>query len=632
MTEAKHPPRRLRFGVFEADIRTGELTKLGKRVRLQEQPFQLLAILLDKPGQLVTREELRDRLWPQTIIDFDHGLNKAISKIREALGDSAENPRFIETIARRGYTFLADVSAVDDEAGSVNDEQSVTTAPRLTPVGMSPKQSYRAFGWSSPFILALLLGYITWSFYPRRQVLPSIQSLAVLPLKNLSDDASQEYFAEGMTDELINYLGQIKNLRVISRTSAMTYKDERKPLATIGRELNVEAVVEGSVFRSGERVRITAQLIQVPADTQIWAQSYEGNLTETLALQSKVAHSIAERIQGTLTPREAATPEQSKVVDPNAHELYLKGRYFWNKRTGDGLKKAIANFKQAIELDPASAEAYAGLADAYALSGDWEYGIFSPQVAFSEAKTAAAKALALDNKLSEAHTSLAFALDLYGWDWKAAEAEYKLAIELNPNYATAHQWYAWHLILMGQNGERVSELKKAENLDPLSLIVGADLADALCIANLLEEAIRQSKKTLELDQNFAVAHYGLGQALEQKQRLDEAIFEFQKAIEISGHSAVLDSSLAHAFAISGHREEATRIANNLELRNEKNPSAEANIALIYVGLGDKDQAMMWLNKAYHARFNPSILVRPAFDPVRSDPRFKDLLRRLGLPN
>jgi Flp pilus assembly protein TadD len=272
------------------------------------------------------------------------------------------------------------------------------------------------------------------------------------------------------------------------------------------------------------------------------------------------------------------------------------------------------------------------LADAYALSGDWEYGIFAPQVAFSEAKTAAAKALALDSKLSEAHTSLAFALDLYAWDWKAAEAEYKLAIELNPNYATAHQWYAWHLILMGQNREGVSELKKAESLDPLSLIVGADLAGALCIANLPEEAIQQSKKTLELDQHFAVAHYELGQALEQKHRLDEAISEFQKAIEISGHSAVLDSSLAHAYAISGHREEAARIANDLELQNDKNPSAEANIALIYVGLDDKDQAMMWLNKAYHARFNPSILVRPAFDPVRSDPRFKDLLRRIGLPN
>jgi TolB-like protein/DNA-binding winged helix-turn-helix (wHTH) protein/Flp pilus assembly protein TadD len=630
MTEANQPPRRLRFGVFEADTRTGELTKLGKRVRLQEQPFQLLAILLDKPGILVTREELRDRLWPQTIIDFDHGLNKAISKIREALGDSAENPRFIETIARRGYKFLADVSAVDDE--ELNDEQSITTVPRFTPVGIFPKRSYRAFRWFAPFVLALLLGYINWSFYPRKQVLPNIQSLAVLPLKNLSNDASQDYFAEGMTDELINYLGQIKNLRVISRTSAMTYKDERKPLATIGRELNVEAVVEGSVFRSGDRVRITAQLIQVPADTQIWAQSYEGNLAETLTLQNKVAHSIAEKIRGTLIPREAATPGQSKVVDPNAHELYLKGRYFWNKRTGDGLKKAIAYFKQAIELEPASAEAYAGLADAYALSGDWEYGIFSPEVAFSEAKTAAAKALALDSKLSEAHTSLAFALDLYGWDWKAAEDEYKLAIELNPNYATAHQWYAWHLILMGQNEKGISELKKAESLDPLSLIVGADLADALCIANLPEEAIQQSKKTLELDQQFAVAHYELGQALEQKQRIDEAIYEFQKAIEISGHSAVLDSSLAHAYAISGHREEAIRIAKELESQNDENPSPEANIALIYAGLGDKDQAMMWLNKAYHARFNPSILVRPAFDTMRSDPRFKDLLRRIGLPN
>src|SRR5712671_7512490 len=281
MTEANQPPRRLRFGVFEADIGTGELTKLGKRVRLQEQPFQLLAILLDKPGELVTREELRDRLWPQTIIDFDHGLNKAISKIREALGDSAENPRFIETIARRGYRFLADVSAVDDEeAESVNDEQSVTTAPRFTPVGIFPKQSYRAFRWFSPIVLALLLGYITWSFYPRKQ--PSIQSLAVLPLKNLSDDASQEYFADGMTDELITALGTISRLRVISRTSVMPYKHVRKPLPQIAHELKVDAVVEGTVLRSGEQVRITAQLIRATSDEHLWAESYQGDLRDAL--------------------------------------------------------------------------------------------------------------------------------------------------------------------------------------------------------------------------------------------------------------------------------------------------------------------------------------------------------------
>jgi tetratricopeptide (TPR) repeat protein len=265
-------------------------------------------------------------------------------------------------------------------------------------------------------------------------------------------------------------------------------------------------------------------------------------------------------------------------------------------------------------------------------TGDWEYGVLSPQVAFREAKAAATKALALDENLGEAHTSLAFALDLYGWDWKAAETEYKLAIKLNPSYATAHLWYAWHLIVVGRSGEGISELKKAESLDPLSLIISADMADALCIAHLFDDAVRQSKKTLEMDPHFAVGHYELGQALEQKQMHDEAIAEFQRAIEISGHSGVFDSSLAHAYAVSGRHEEATKIAKDLESRHDQNPSAEANIALIYVGLGDQDQAMIWLNKAYDARFNPSILLRPAYDPLRSDPRFKDLLRRIGLPN
>jgi TolB-like protein/DNA-binding winged helix-turn-helix (wHTH) protein/Flp pilus assembly protein TadD len=636
MKQATQRLKRLRFGVFEADFRTGELTKHGKRVRLQEQPFQLLVMLLDKPGELVTREELHAKLWPQTIVDFDHGLNKAISKIREALGDSAENPRFVETVARRGYRFLADVAVVHDEQPGTGDP---TAGEDTRPFGLfaadrSTRRLPRAVvlrlvGVGVALALAV---YLSWNLYPRKQSLPPIRSLAVLPLKNLSGDASQDYFADGMTDELITHLGQINTLRVISRTSAMNYKGNQKRLAEIARELNVEAVVEGSVLRSGERVRIIAQLIQVPADTHIWAQSYEGDLRDTLALQSSVARSIAEQIRGTLKPQEKAALEKSRKVNPEAYEAYLKGRYFWNKRTGEGLKKAIEYFNRAIEADSTYAEAYSGLADAYALSGDWEYGVLSPQVAFREAKAAATKALALDENLSEAHTSLAFALDLYGWDWNTAEKEYGLAIKLNPGYATAHLWYAWHLIMMGQNSQGISELRKAESLDPLSLIVSADLADALCIAHLYDDAVQQSKKTLEMDPHFAVGHYELGQALEQKQMHDEAIAEFQKAIEISGHSGVFDSNLAHAYAVSGQREDATKIARELESMHDRNPSAEANIALIYVGLSDPDQAMIWLNKAYDARFNPSILLRPAYDPLRSDPRFKDLLRRIGLPN
>ena len=333
-----------------------------------------------------------------------------------------------------------------------------------------------------------------------------------------------------------------------------------------------------------------------------------------------------------MNQREQAALEHSKVVNAEAYEAYLKGRYFWNKRTRDGLTKAIEYFIRAIEKNPNYAEAYTGLGDAYALSGDWEYGILSPQDAFPRAKAAVTKALALDDNLAEAHTSLAFILDLYDWDWASAETEYKRAIALNPGYATAHHWYAWHLIVMGRNSEGIAELRKAQSLDPLSLIISADLADALCIAHLYDESVQQSRRTLEMDPNFAIAHYELGQALERKRMLNEAIGEFQRAIELSGGNEVFDANLAYAYATSGRTEEAMKIVKDLEDRQTQHSSTDASIGLIYVGLGDKDQAMIWLNKAYQARFNPSILVRPVFDPLRSDARFRDLLRRIGLPS
>ena len=640
MQEANQPPRRLRFGTFEVDLRAGELTKRGVRLRLQDQPFQLLSILLEKPGQLVTREELRSRLWSQTVVDFDHGLNKAINKIREALGDSAENPRFIETVARRGYRFLADVTAIE----TTSDTQSAATPDSLVrhadagvvdvaSAGTVSKRPTHSIAWLR---LALGLGVVLaatllWILYSQNHSTPRIRSLAVLPLESLSSDSSQDYFADGMTDELITSLGQISALRVISRTSAMTYKGVHKALPQIARELNVEAVVEGTVLHSGERVRITAQLIGLPDERHLWARSFEGDLRDTLMLQNSVARAIAEQIQATLNRQEEAALKNSKAVNPEAYEAYLKGRYFWNKRTGDGLKKAIDYFNQAIDTDPGYAKAYSGLADSYALLGDWEYGVLSPQDAFPKAKAAATKALALDDTLGEAHTSLAFTLDLYDWDWKSAEKEYQRAIALNPGYATAHHWYAWHLIVTGRNGEGIAELRKAESLDPLSLIISADLADALCIARFWDESVQQSRKTMAMDPNFAVAHYQLGQAFEQKRMHDEAIGAFQRAIELGGANTTFDSNLAYSYAVSGRKEEAMKIVKDLESRQSQESSTDASIALVYVGLGDKVQAMIWLNKAYKARFNPSILVRPAFDPLRPDPQFQDLLRRIGLP-
>jgi TolB-like protein/DNA-binding winged helix-turn-helix (wHTH) protein len=358
-----HPIRGpLLFGVFELDLRAGELRKHGLRIRLQEQPFQVLAMLLEHPGDVVTREELQKKLWPaDTFVDFDHGLNKAISKIREALGDSAESPRFVETVTRRGYRFLAEVKVAD--AVPVRGSEAATQPHPAADAGdrpdvagkfARPNQLLLSLRWKiSAFALLIPLAALAaWGIHSWNRASPVIRSLAVLPLESLSSDASQDYFADGMTDELISDLGQISALRVISRTSMMVYKHTRKPLPQIARELNVDAVVEGTVLRSGDQVRITAQLIDASADKHLWSQSYEGELRDTLALQNKVAKAIADQIRIHLNPQEQAALKSAKVVNPEAYESYLKGRYFWNKRTADGLKVALAYFNQAIDEAP----------------------------------------------------------------------------------------------------------------------------------------------------------------------------------------------------------------------------------------------------------------------------------------
>ena len=654
----------IEFGRFRLLPHRRELRADGVAVELGGRAFDVLMVLTEARGALVTKDEILSRVWPDTVVE-ENNLVVQISALRKALGEDRD---FIRTVSGRGYRFVAEISTsmaaseAETRVGrgaAVEAAQSAPSSSFPTPVSgligrgtelekvsdlpagvvdlidasTAPRRPPRPLGWRlfASGLARLLVAWFSRILYPRNQASPKIRSIAVLPLESLSSDPSQDYFADGMTDELITALGQISALRVISRTSIMTYKGVRKLLPEIARELNVEAVVEGTVLRFGDRVRITAQLIGLPVERHLWAQSFEGDLRDTLALQNSVACAIAEQIRATMTQQEQAALQNSKPLNPVAYEAYLKGRYFMNKRTGDGLKKAIEYFSHAIERDPTYAAAYSGLADAYALSGDWKYGVLSPQDAFSKAKAAAAKALALDDNLAEAHASLAFALDLYGWDWETAETEYKRAIKLDPGYATAHQWYSWHLMMMGRNSEGILELTKAESLDPLSLIIIADMADALCVARLYDEAVQKSKKTLEMDPNFAIGHYELGQALEQKHMHDEAISEFQRAIELSGHSGAFNSNLGYAYAVSGRKEEAIKIVNDLEARHDQNPSADADIALIYVGLGDRDQAMISLNKACEARFKASILLRPAFDPLRSDARFQDLLRRIGLP-
>jgi TolB-like protein/DNA-binding winged helix-turn-helix (wHTH) protein/Tfp pilus assembly protein PilF len=641
--ESPPPNSVVRFGTYEVCLQSGEVRKAGLRIRVQRQPLKLLEILLEHPGEVVTREELRSRVWPnESFGDFDQALNIAIGKLRSALGDSAENPRFIETLPKRGYRFIADVSILDtgarpkrpESAGDLPGSQEKKTEPghKLQGAGLSGASKRRPW-LTRRVVVALallsLLIFFAWRFRSQIPAPTGIRSIAVLPLENLSGDASQNYFADGMTDELITDLAQISALRVISRTSVMAYKGARKPLPQIARELNVDAMVEGTVLRSGDQVRITAQLIEASTDKHLWSRSYEGELRDTLALQNRVAGAIADQIRISLTPQEQTALKNAKVVNPEAYESYLKGRYFWNKRTADGFKVALAYFNQAIEEDPKYAQAYSGLADTYVLLGDWEYGVMAPKEAYPKAKAAATKALELDNTLSDAHTSLA-SLGMFDWDWQSAGKEFRRAIELNPGYATAHQWYAWHLNLLGRQREAIAEIRKAESLDPLSLIISADTADLLFVARRYDESIQQSRKTLEMDPNFAIAHFELSQAYLQKRMYSEAIAELQRAIELSGGSTTFTSNLAYAYAVSERRNEAVKILNDLTSRSNGSSDA-AEIALIHAGLGEKDQAMAWLEKAFSERFIPSILLRPGFDPLRSDPRFQNLVHRIGLP-
>ncbi|HXM68201.1 MAG TPA: tetratricopeptide repeat protein [Candidatus Acidoferrum sp.] len=634
----------VRFGTYEVSLQSGEVRKAGLRIKVQQQPMKLLGILLERPGEVVTREELRARVWSDEAFgDFDQAVNIAIAKLRSAFGDSAENPRFIETLPKRGYRFIGEVSVVDTDTDTGAKRPGPGDLPATRPGDILPsagpapssiapkrRQPYR------PAIIALALLLIfsllgLWLFrYPGR---PStgIRSLAVLPLENLSGEASQNYFADGMTDELITDLAQISALRVISRTSVMVYKGARKPLPQIARELNVDAVVEGTVLRSGDQVRITAQLIDAATDKHLWSQSYEGGLRDTLALQNRVATAIADQIRITLTPREQAALKNGKVVNPEAYESYLKGRYFWNKRTADGLKAALAYFKQAIEEDPKYAPAYSGLADAYALLGDWQYAVMTPKEAFPKAKTAATQALELDGALGEAHNSLAFVLDGFDWDLQSGGKEFQRAIELNPGYATAHHWYAWHLSLLGRYDEALAEMRKAQNLDPLSLIINADLAEILLLAHSYDDSIQQSRKTIEMDPNFAMAHNQLAQAYLQKHMYDEAVAELKRAVELSAGSPTCIANLARAYALSGKRTDAVKLLSDLKNGSHPGHSNASEIAVIYASLGDTDQAMTWLEKGYEERFNPGVLLRPGFDPLRSDPRFKNLVQRIGLP-
>ena len=626
--EASVPPttpsiQTFRFGLFELDVRGGELRKRGLRVPLQGLPIQLLTILLENSGQVVTREDLRTRLWPaDTFVDFDHSLHNAIARLREALGEDATNPRFIETLPRRGYRFLVPLSS---------SATSQTTPQQAVPPGR--RRLFASAVLALTVLAALLIGINSPAFRIRLFGNPSssrIHSLAVLPLKNLSNDPEQDYFADGITEAVITDLGKVGALRVISRTSVMRYKDTKKPLPEIAGELQVDVLVEGTVARSGNHVRITANLVQASPERHLWAESYERDLRDVITLQNDVANAIAREIQVNLTPQERSRLSTSRTVNPEAYQLYLKGRYFWNRRTQEGLKKAIDYFNQAIAVDPNYALAYSGVADCYPPLA--YLGYVPPNEALSRAKASAAKALEIDESLAEAHATLGAEKMFQKWDWVGSEKEFKRSIELNPGYATAHSWYAQDLLAMSRFREGLEESKRAQQLDPFSLIINAGLAHRLYWARQYDQAIEQSQKTIELDPNFALAHWDLGLEYEQTGAPGQAIAEMTKAVSLSESNSLMMAGLGHAYAVSGNRAAALKIARELERRSHMEYVDPYAIALVYAGLAEKDQAFDYLEKAHEQRspLFSFLNVEQMLDPIRSDPRFQQLVHRVGL--
>ena len=562
----------VRFGGFELEQHSGELRKDGTRIRLQEQPLQILRILLEHPGKIITREDLREKIWPSdTFVDFDHGINNAIKRLREALGDSAETASYIETLPRRGYRFI----------GKIERET------------------------------------------------PDFCSLAVLPLENLSGDPEQEYFVDGMTEALITTLAKIGQLRVVSRTSCMLYRGVRKPLREIARELEVDTIIEGTVLRAGPRVRITAQLIDAQKEeTHLWAESYERGLSDILALQADVAQAIAREVEVKLTPQEKAYLARAHPVDPEAYEAYLRGRYHWNKRSREGHGKAIQYFQQAVVKDPAYANAYAGLADSLSIMGLW--GLVPPEEGCGKAKGLALQALEKDHSLAEACASLAWSALHYDYKFADAERDFERSIEMNSRSATAHHWFGMTLGMMGRYEEGYTELKRAIRLDPHWSLVHFGMAFVYWCGGRYDQAIEECHEALELDPNSPQAHVWLGLCYVARLMWEPAIAALHKAVEISRRTPVAVACLGEAYAAAGFTDEARNLL--LELTGKAHVTAYF-VSRIHAALGESNKAIDWLEIAYkqHGEWMVLLKIDPRFNSLQDGPRFQDLMRRMNFP-
>jgi len=617
------------FGPFRLDPAERLLLRGQVPVRLSPKAFGALTLLVENRGHLLEKDELLKQVWPDTFVE-ESNLAQHISLLRKALQEGEAGARYIETVPRRGYRFVAEVQEID---GRSSQADRPAAAPVADPAPAAGFWNPRWFALGGVVVLALLLIEARSLWHPGPATPAPIRSLAVLPLQNLSGDASQEYFADGMTEALITDLARIPDLRVISRTSVMRYKDSHKSLPQIGQELGVEALVEGAVVRSGTRVRITAQLVRAASDQHIWAESYERDLADLVALQGEVSRSIAGQIERQISPHRFVQLASSRKASPQAQEDYLKGRYFWNQRTRAGYLKAIEYFQQAATADPQFAPAYAGLADAYALLGSLPDTTIPRETAMPKAKDAALTALRLDDSLADAHTSLAFVEMHYEWKFAEAEQQFQRALALNPNYSVAHQWYAFDLVALGKPGEAVAEMKRALASDPLSPIISTDLAEMLYFDRKYDEALQQARATADLHPDFSMAHRMLERIYNQKHLFAQAIAEGRRAVALNQDDAWMLLELALTYELAGKIPEMKACLRKATLLSRSGALPDGDIVIqIYSNLGEKDLAFSAMERAFRRHEGGFILLNaePGYDSLRSDPRFQQFVRRVGL--
>jgi TolB-like protein/Tfp pilus assembly protein PilF/DNA-binding winged helix-turn-helix (wHTH) protein len=633
---------------YELDFGAYELRRSGRPIKLERIPMELLLLLVEQRGQLVGRNQILKRIWGDDVcLDADNSINAAVRKLRQALRDDPEHPLYIQTVTGKGYRFVAAVSdeptpavqlpAAQLPASPIDSREALQT--EQAPGGNNRHSRFKRQQVIAGIVVFLVAAcaYWLWPLYRARSSQANRRVMvAVLPFENLTGDPTEDYFSDGLTEEMISQLGNLdpRSFGVIARTSVMHYKGTTEPLDQIARELQVQYVLEGSVRRDPEKMRITVQLISTKDQTHLWARNYDREVKDLLILQDEIAREVAAEIRGTLgkTGQSAkpGAPAPLSQQQAQAHDLYLRGQYFWNKRTAEGLKQAKAYFQQAIDHDPNYAPAYVGLADVYALISGYDSSIPAREV-MPKARESALRALELDPSLPDAHTALAVIAQDYDWDWQTAEREYRRAIELNDNNATAHHWYGEFLAFQGRFDESLREIDRALLLDPLSLIIATDRGVILYYSRQDDRALDQLRSVFDREPNFPRAHVVIGVYVE-KGLFKEAIADLDRWQHFSPDSVWAWAQSAYVYGRSGDHARAEHGLEKLKQIERRQRIDPALFFVAYIGIGDKNQAFGWLEKAYAAH-SPSLVslkVDPTFDPVRSDPRFQDMLRRVGL--